>query len=896
MKPWREVIVPHADIRRGSFDESVFAAELSDVVADRGPLEYRDPALFFRKTYPTQGLRNLLGAVLSRLSGQETGEAVIQIQTPFGGGKTHALIALYHAVRNPEWVRDWGIPLPEFRTPNPESRIPNSEFRTPNPEFRTPNPEFRTAIFVGTAADPLGGKTPWGEIAAQLGVYEVLREHDIKRLSPGKDRLHALLGDWPTLILMDEIAEYAVKARDYQGQVMAFFQELTETVKVLPRCALVVTLPSSAPYGEEGERALSQLQRIFGRVEAIYTPVEGEEVYEIIRRRLFEGAPDQDEVARTANTYWEMYQRLGDDVPREVREPTYREKLGRAYPFHPELIDILFERWSTYPSFQRTRGVLRFLAEVVADLYRREHAAPLIQPAHINLTQPAIRRELLKHIGNEYEGVIAADIANSNAKAQKIEREMGSEYARFNIATGLATAIFFSSFSGAERKGTSIQRLRLAVLREGIQPALVGDTLQRLEGELWYLHVEKGFYWFSSQPNLNRIIVEREGTVQDDQIREELRQRMKLIAGSQISVFLWPRDSQDVPDTREMKLAVLSLDHPRQSSATERFVEELLSKCGQTFRVYRNTLTVLAIDENYIVNLKQRLRRTLALRSIHDDKALMRQLSEENRKALESKLKDSEGGVEFELFSAYRYLAKAGDGGTLWIDMGMATVGERTRLAERVYQYLRQEEYLATRISPQRVLDKTLRPDEEEKPLREVMDAFWRYPHLPMVDNDRLVLDAIRQGIREGLFGVRAGERVYFRQDVPDTALDPEAILVRRVEISPEAAPSPEIAPEPVGVAVGVVERPAGPPPGAPPSGPQTYTLRARVPWEKFSDLMRGVITPLQDESEELVIEIHLRARSRAGGFQKTTIDQKVRETLRQINAQVQEDLLADET
>jgi predicted AAA+ superfamily ATPase len=207
-----------------------------------------------------------------------------------------------------------------------------------------------------------------------------------------------------------------------------------------------------------------------------------------------------------------MYRRLGDDVPRDVREPAYREKLRRAYPFHPEVIDTLFERWSTYPTFQRTRGALRFLAEVVADLYQQGHSAPLIQPAHINLAHPAIRRELLKHIGNEYEGVIASDIADGNAKARQIEREMGSEYARFQAATGLATAIFFGSFSGAERKGVSIQRLRLAFLREGIPSALVGDTLKRLEAELWYLHVEGGSYWFSSQPNLNRILVEREET------------------------------------------------------------------------------------------------------------------------------------------------------------------------------------------------------------------------------------------------------------------------------------------------------------------------------------------------------------------------------------------------
>ncbi|MCS7261782.1 MAG: ATP-binding protein, partial [Anaerolineae bacterium] len=193
---------------------------------------------------------------------------------------------------------------------------------------------------------------------------------------------------------------------------MAFFQELTETVRVLERSALVATLPSSAPYGEEGERVLHQLQQIFGRMEAIYTPEDGEEIYEVIRRRLFEEIRP-DEARRTADAYWEMYQRLGEDIPREAREPAYRDRL-------------------------RTRGVLRLLAEIVADRYRNNDTASLILPGHIDLSQPAIRREFLKHIGNEFEGVIASDIAGPGARAPRIDQEMGSEYARFRVASALA--------------------------------------------------------------------------------------------------------------------------------------------------------------------------------------------------------------------------------------------------------------------------------------------------------------------------------------------------------------------------------------------------------------------------------------------------------------------------
>ncbi len=880
MKPWHEVVVPHPDIRAGKFDESVFAADLADVVADRGLLEYRDAEIFFRKTYPTRGLVELLSTVLARLSGQGTGEAVIQIQTPFGGGKTHSLIALYHLF-----------------TAGPSLAAQDLVSQALKAVAIGEVPSVRVATFVGTAADPLKGKTPWGELAQQLGRYDLLREHDERRQAPGKDLLHELLRQQPTLILMDEIAEYVVKAKGFGGQVLAFFQELTETAKVLPQCTLIATLPSSAPYGEEGERALNQLQQIFGRVEAIYTPVEGEEVYELIRRRVLEDAGDPAEARRTADGYFELYQRLGDDVPREAREPAYREKLRKAYPFHPELIDILFERWSTFSTFQRTRGVLRLLAEVVADLYRRQHPAPLIQPAHVNLANTAIRREFLKHIGNEYEGVIASDIVDGNAKAQTIDREGGGDYARFGVATGLATAIFFGSFSGSEKKGLGIQRLRLAALREGIPAALVGDALGRLEEELWYVHAESGLYAFSNQPNLNRIIVEKEEQIQDEHIAAAIRERLERMAGTELSVTLWPKASQDVPDNKQLKLAVLSPQQARQSGAATAFVVELLGKVGATFRTYRNTLVVLAPDAAEAAALRERVKRSLALRAIQDDKALVRQLSEENRKTLDSKLKDAEGGIPFQVLSAYRHLAKAEEQGAEWLDLGLPTVGEKGPLARRVREYLKSQEVLVDKLAPHRLLEKALREDEPEKPLADIGEAFLRYPHLPMLEREAVVTSAVAQGVVTSLFGVRVGEHVYFGEPVPDAALGYGAVLLRKaVAEAARAAEAGEAVPvgggdgSPSMVKEGPADAAATAPTASPSAAITALHLRAKVPWDKLSDFLRGVVLPLRGDSADLQVEVTLDARCAPGSIRASTLEQKVNETLRQIGAEVLEE------
>ncbi|GFP24042.1 hypothetical protein HKBW3S09_01508, partial [Candidatus Hakubella thermalkaliphila] len=389
--------------------------------------------------------------------------------------------------------------------------------------------DAKVTVFVGTQADAVSGKTHWGEIAEQLGQYEIIKEHDKKRIAPGKEKLRQILeASGPTLILMDEILEYIVKAnraekveKITQGQTLAFLQEISEVVASSENCGLVITLPASIleRYDEEAERSLQQLQKISRRVEAVYTPVEGVEIYEVIRKRLFEDLGDEKTRRQVAESYFKLYQSLSTDVPSEVKEIEYRERIERAYPFHPELIDVLYERWGSYPTFQRTRGVLRLVAEVVADLYGGKVVSPLIQSSIVNLENQTIRREFIKHIGNEYDSVISADIAGKNAKAPRIDKEMGSEYERYGTAKGIATSVFLYSFSAGASRETTLPRIRVALLREGIPATIVGDAVAKLEEELWYFHSERKQYAFRNQPNLNRVIVDREETISEDRIR-----------------------------------------------------------------------------------------------------------------------------------------------------------------------------------------------------------------------------------------------------------------------------------------------------------------------------------------------------------------------------------------
>jgi len=863
LKPWWEIAVPHKDIREGRLSD--FAVDLSSVLRGQGSLEYIDPEIFFSRTYLTKGLENIIKEVLLILSGKAESK-VIQLQTPFGGGKTHALVALYHLLKEGKRLSEVGE-IKRLLESNGWKQIPES----------------RVAAFVGTVPDPLKGKTPWGEIAEQLGAYKEVEQHDLKRVAPGREILERIFeSKKPVLILIDELTEYIVKAKEFEDQVFAFCQELTETIKLLKQCVLVCTLPSSAPYGERGERVLSQLLKIFGRMKTIYTPVEGEEIYEILRKRLFEDYGDVKVHKRVAKQYFELYRSLGDEIPRECREIRYQEKMEKAYPFHPELVDVFFERWGTLPTFQRTRDVLRLLATIVHDLFIRQYPIPVIQPAHINLANPRIRRLFIDHIGEVFESVVSSDISGDNAKAVRMDRQMGSEYARFSVANGLATSIFFYSFSGGERKGITPQRLRLAFLREGIPPAIVGDALKKLEeDELWFLQVDEknNLYYFSSTPGLNRIIVDKEEAVKEEDIVNEIRKRIEKMAGREFEVLIWPRTSEDIPDNKKLKLIILPFDLMAPDVKTRSILKEFIDKHGVEFRSYKNTLIFLIADESEFEGLKSAVKRFLALNGIRTDKETMKALTEMDRERLEQKLKEGDPSVSVKILSTYRHIAVSSKDGIQTFDMGIPTVGERLSLSARVKDFLQDQEILLTKISPKVVMDRTFSAEDKQKSVMEIAEAFLKYPGLPILETESVLKNAIVEGVQKGNFGLVKDGKVRYGEPVALEDVLKDAIITRKEEAEKPRGqaeiPPPEVKEEEKPPVKEEVIR--------------KYLLKFQVSPDKLSELIRGVFAPLAKDGAQISLKMEVEAESKEG-IKKDTVDLKVKETLNQIGAKILEE------
>ncbi len=376
MTPFHTIAVPHSDILEGRLTQDVFAADLWEVFKNRGPDEYKDAVQFFEKTYQTDGLKHLLSVVEGRLDGRG-GDPVIQLQTPFGGGKTHALIAMYHR------ASDWNV-----------SR----------------------AVIVGT---PMSGRdTLWGALESQLA-GSVARFDGFT--APGRDAIYELLeANQPALILMDELLEYMTKADSVRvedstlsAQTLAFMQEFTEAARTLEKIALVITLPSSGMehFGEGAEKLFEQLQHVVGRVEKIYTPVQEHEITDVIRRRLFSQI-DMKGAAEAIQDFMN-YADKESILPAGTEPSEYRKRFEAAYPFQPEAIDVLYQRWGSYPNFQRTRGVLRLLSLVIGAL--KERSIPYISLGDFDLSDQEIRRELIKHIGPEFDSIISADITGEES-------------------------------------------------------------------------------------------------------------------------------------------------------------------------------------------------------------------------------------------------------------------------------------------------------------------------------------------------------------------------------------------------------------------------------------------------------------------------------------------------
>ncbi len=775
LKPWREVVMPHDDVASGRYQQAEFAADLWQVHLGEGTDEYRNPVEFFRRTYLTESLKEMLVGAVRRLS-NGTGDPVVQLQTNFGGGKTHSMLALYHLFS--------GIAPTELPGIDAVMAAAGS----------CKVPAARRVVLVGNKispgnpsvkADGTVVRTLWGELAWQLGgrqAYARIQADDEKATSPG-DVLRELFNEYgPCLILVDEWVAYARQLHD-QSDLPAggfetqftFAQVLTESAKLARNCLLVISLPASdtsgSPHtqaddvevgGTRGREALDRLRNVVGRVESSWRPASAEEGFEIVRRRLFQPLSDpsqfkdRDVVARA---FADFYRTQQAEFPPECRESEYEQRIKAAYPIHPEIFDRLYTDWSTLVKFQRTRGVLRLMAAVIHSLWEKGDRNPLILPGNVAIDDPRVQSELTRYLSDNWVPVIEKDVDGPNSLPLKLDSELPN-LGKFSACRRVARAIYMGSAptTAAAHKGIEDRRVKLGCVMPGESPAVFGDALRRMAGAATYLYQDGPHYWYSTQPTVTKLAEDRAEQMrrEPDKVIAELEKRLRrdlATTGDFNRIHPMPQTGADVPDDTEARLVVLGTAYPysrEDGNLAEISSKAILETRGNTPRLYRNTLVFLAADKTRLQDLDEAARKYLAWQSILDEKQNLN-LSLYQINQAETQKNAAESAVTARLPETYQWLLVPAQAtpqaAVTWEALRLSG---NDPLAVRASKKLRTDELYLTSFAPSRLkmeLDRIPLWRGNHVAVKQLVEDFARYLYLPRLKAPMVLLNAISDGV-----------------------------------------------------------------------------------------------------------------------------------------------------
>ena len=783
LKPWREIVTPHPDVASGRYQQAEFAADLWQVHVGEGTDEYRDPVEFFRRTYLTESLTGLLVGAVRRLAGSG-GDPVVELQTNFGGGKTHSILALYHLFSGTAPGTLAGI----------DGVMQAAGAKT--------LPTARRVVLVGnkispgspaTKPDGTVVRTLWGELAWQLGqaaggakeakqAFARVQADDENATSPG-DVLRELFTDYgPCLILIDEWVAYARQLHD-QSDLPAgsfetqftFAQVLTESAKAANNCLLVISLPASdtsgSPHieaddaevgGERGRQALDRLRNVVERVASSWRPASAEEGFEIVRRRLFEPFADpaqfrdRDVVVRA---FAELYRTQHQEFPSECGDADYEKRMKAAYPIHPEIFDRLYTDWSTLVRFQRTRGVLRLMASVIHSLWEKGDKNPLILPANISIDDQRVQFELTRYLPDNWVPVIEKDVDGTNSLPLRLDGEVPN-LGKFAACRRVARAIYLGSapIATAAHRGVEDRRIKLGCLMPGESPAVFGDALRRLAGAASYLYQNGPRYWYSTQPTVTKLAEDRaEQFKRDpDKVVQELDHRLRADlrhAGDFSRIHPLPQSGQDVPDDLDARLVVLGIDHAytkEPGNPAETAAKALLDSRGSTPRLYRNTLVFLAPDKTRLQDLDEAVRRWLAWESILGEKDTL-DLSPHQVKQAETQQAAADSAITARLPETYQWLLVPTQASPqAAVEWQAIRLSGQDALAARASKKLRSNEALITGFGPTLLrmeLDRVPLWHGDHVYIKQLVEHFARYLYLPRLKDSSVLLRAISDGI-----------------------------------------------------------------------------------------------------------------------------------------------------
>lgn len=784
LKPWREVLAPHDDVATGNFSSSEFAADLHMVAfaGDSAGIgqEYVDPVEFFRRTYLTEGLRELLDRAVRRIIGDTNASPIVNLQTNFGGGKTHSMLALYHLFS--------GTSIAKL-SQEVQELVAGRELPA----------KINRVVLVGTHLKPTGSvkpdgtqvKTIWGELAWQLGGAEAFARvaaADAARTNPG-DLLRDLISDYgPCLILIDEWVAYArqlwgreeLEAGTFDTQ-FTFAQSLTEVVKTIPGALLVISIPASHDPekeagaggsaievgGPNGQEALQRLQNVVRRVADPWRPASSQESFEIVRRRLFvePTAAAAAEIAAVARQFTIFYANHIGEFPREVSHPEYEARIRAAYPLHPELFDRLYEDWSTLDRFQRTRGVLRLMSAVVHALWMAQDASPMIMPGTVPLEVATVASEITQYLPDSWKPIIDTDIDGANSTPVRVDTERPLLGGRA-VTRRLARTIFMGAAPTlrSAHRGVERQYVWLGAAIPGDTVGNFGSGLELLSQRSTYLYTDAARYWYDTQASVTRTATDYADGLRDrpEEVWAEIVARLERERRNRddfAAVSVAPSSSADIKDSDEARLIILhpSESHSKgsQNSTAMEAAREAFERCGSGQRTNRNMVVFLAPDAKRLDELSESVRSYLAWSWVAGRKEEL-DLSPQQLKQVEANISRNDEDVASRIAQTYHWalVPEQPDPAAPAIISVEKADGAGTGLAKRVKDKLVRSGLMTTLIAP-----RVIRMDLEQRlgsvwerghiSVGELWGYYCKYPYLTRMRDRSVLVDGVASALSE---------------------------------------------------------------------------------------------------------------------------------------------------
>ena len=774
---------------------------LDQVRDGRAPTDYQKPDRFFDRTYLTRNLLAFAAEVVRRQSGIRTEtSAVFNLNTQFGGGKTHFLTLLYHLASNGPKAARW----------NGVSQIlERAGVGTV--------PQAATAVFVGQKFDVLTGRggddgtpqrlTPWGEIAFQLGgkeAFALVARHDAERIAPGGDLIDKLLPrDRPCLILIDELMNYVSSGRKLgmASQTYNFLQNLSEEVRGRDSVVLAVSIPASEL--EMNAEDVADYQRLDKLLDRLGKPVlmsAEAEASEIIRRRLFDwdGVLDND-AKKTVAAYAEWVVDHRQQVPSWFPVDQARDVFASAYPFHPITLSVFERKWQALPRFQQTRGMLRLLALWVSrayvDGFKGAHRDPLVGLGTAPLDDSTFRPAVFEQLGeSKLEAAVTTDICGKkDAWAVRLDKEAEDALKKARLHRKVATVIFFESNGGQAKAEATVPEVRLAVAEPELDVGHVDTVLEALASSCYYLASERNRYRFGLSPNLNKLLADRRANIQPEKIEERVRAEVQKVFAEgpkvergtredqvpKLERVYFPEKSNQVPDRPVLTFVVLAPEWSMEDEKkTLQFVESVTREHGSSGRTFKSALVWCVPDG--AAALHDEARKLLAWEDIQDEEDQLR-LDEGQQRQLVEHVKKAQRDLKECVWRTYKHLLLLGkDNALQHKDLGLVHSSAAVDLVSFVLNRLRGDGDVEPGVSPTFLVRHW--PALKEWSTKAVRDAFFASPLFPRLLNADSVKEAVARGVENrALAYVGKGKAGRYEPFHFECSLDPD-----EVEISDE--------------------------------------------------------------------------------------------------------------